>query len=129
MGVAAGRIVLLEDTNLPVQFSQQRRGGQTAHARADDDGIVAWCEAIRAIATTDAQGRGFHPKQYKDLLPAGRLGVSDSRNPPACFTVNSWFWYRRPRATRSWKIDAPAAELLRCSKQAGDVLEAGEAAQ
>lgn len=56
VGVAAGRVVLLQHRHLPADGREQRRRGEAARAGADDEGIVRAVEAVGAVALADAVG-------------------------------------------------------------------------
>ena len=53
MGVAACRVVLLEDADAPAEFGEQCRRRQPSHARADDDGVIVRRKSLGAVTIAD----------------------------------------------------------------------------
>ena len=74
VGEAADRVVAFEDQHAtPAVASEQRRGGEAADARADDDGIVRLTYGVALI------GLGNPPRRHVDFRSNRRTTV-EGRN-------------------------------------------------
>ena len=60
MGITTCCVVLFEHTHFPSKFAQEGRARQSAHAGANNDGVVFRLEAFGPVAVANAQRAGFH---------------------------------------------------------------------